>query len=295
MPAYPIVCILASVLLQGLSYGYMTQGMNATATLLCVALAFLACTLVYGTGSRLMGMRLPAGSRMLLLKLNLASAVVFISFFVAITLIPASIASLLEAAAGPFWISLWLLRTGRLELSTLLVSLAIMVLGLIAMLMQVAMPGVAEISGIVLALLAAAGAALIAGYSAEAAARGLGASLILAHRFYLTWLAAFLMVWLSPHEAGITLLDGKLWLLMIGGVVAPMFLMQKGMQTCSPMITMLCLSVIPLFSYASEVFFGAAADWQVMSLLAAGVLLAVGKIVIEQQAGRRAAELQLQN
>ncbi|AWP35293.1 hypothetical protein [Pantoea vagans] len=74
----------------------------------------------------------------------------------------------------------------------------------------------------------------------------------------------------------------SLWLVLVG-VVLPMYFMQKGMQKSSPLITMMCLSMLPLITYIFEVTFGSRVNFYLLGVLLIGVGASFFQIWIDKR------------
>ncbi|TCK38173.1 threonine/homoserine efflux transporter RhtA [Paraburkholderia sp. BL8N3] len=267
--------IVFSVFCQSVSYGYITRSMDSWAVLRFVFLSFLVTSIIYTTVSIRRARRVSINDLGYLILLNVATAMAFVCFYVAIAFVPGSIASLIEAAVGPLWVLIVgrLIFKARLRLQEASVAAAVTVCALLAAKTSNHLESHAELLGLCLAALAGGGAALVALFSRKAASKGLAAEVILAHRFHLTYLiAAGLLTWHGQWLFEPVLnVNGVLVVLI--GVIIPMYFLQLGMQSAEPVVTMLCLSLVPVITYAFELAFGDSFRWDTFAFIANGVFI----------------------
>lgn len=265
--------IILSVLLQSYAYGFMTRNMGTSAILFFVMMAFIACSVVYFILMRIRKLTVKKEHIPCLIGLNISTALAFVAFYVSISLIPASISALVEAAAGPIWIVMLslLIYKKSVSWSAIMTSLLILICGVVALRLQNgSVIDFNTVSGILLAIAAALGAALVAWNSEKAESAGIKPVVVLAWRFHLTWLISLILLMTFPSEK-IAFSDAirSLGLVLIG-VVLPMYFMQLGMQRSSPLVTMMCLSMLPLITYMFEMLFGGEFTLQLLSVLIIG-------------------------
>lgn len=266
--------IVLSMLMQSFSYGFMTKNMGPNAILIFVSVAFMTCSAVYFMISKFKKIKVSRAQIPCLIKLNVSTALAFVSFYISITLIPASIATLLEAAAGPLWVIIIgaVFCKKRVVLTSVITSMLVMFCGIVAVcIISEEKLSFQAIMGISLAIAAALGAALVAWNSDSAESLSLSPTIVLAWRFHLTWILSLIIYALIPVEK-ITNGDifNSLWLMLVG-VVLPMYFMQTGMQKSSPLITMMCLSMLPLITYIFEVTFGSNVNFYLLGILLIGI------------------------
>lgn len=278
--------IVLSVLMQSLAYGFMTKNMSSDSILIFVTVAFLTCSAVYFLISKLRGIKLSRPQVPCIIRLNVSTALAFVSFYISITLIPASIATLLEAAAGPLWIIIIGVTFSRKKvfLTSIITSMLVMLCGVVSVcIISEKIISFQVIMGIFLAIAAALGAALVAWNSEKAELLSLSPIIVLAWRFHLTWFLSLVIYAFIPVEK-ITSGDifNSLWLVLVG-VVLPMYFMQKGMQKSSPLITMMCLSMLPLITYIFEITFGSRVNFYLLGVLLIGVGASFFQIWMEQR------------
>ncbi len=147
-------------------------------------------------------------------------------------------------------------------------------------------------AGLSLSILAGGGAAFIAIFSQKTEKYRLKTETVLAHRFHFTWLiAAVLLTWHGKWNAEPAHIAGIV-LVAVAGVVVPMYFLQLGMQRCQPIVTMLCLSIVPVVTYGFELGFGETFQWDTFILLLMGVSFSCCYLVYQRN-GANPAETRL--
>ncbi|WP_428944703.1 EamA family transporter [Pantoea sp. FN060301] len=266
--------IVLSVLMQSFAYGFITKRMGSDSILIFVMVAFITCSLFYFLLSRLRKITPSKAQIPCLISLNISTALAFLSFYISITLIPASVATLLEAAAGPLWVIIIGAAFARkkVHLTSVVTSLVVMTCGIVSVcIISEENFSFQTGAGIFLAVAAALGAALVAWSSKSAESLDISPIIVLAWRFHLTWILSFIIYLVTPAEK-VTSGDvlNSLWLVFIG-VVMPMYFMQIGMQKSSPLVTMMCLSMLPLITYIFEVSLGSNVNVYLLMAFSVGI------------------------
>jgi hypothetical protein len=267
--------------MQSVAYAYITRNMAEWATLQFVFFAFLSCSLFYGLLSGRRSIELGRTQVKYLLLLNVWTALAFVSFYWAIAFVPGSIVSLMEAAVGPLWIIGLSLRSETIQpdKARIGVAAAVTLLAFLAAYSSGNLESVQHVYGMILAVVAGCGAALVAKYSRQSSSVRIAPAVVLAHRFHLTYLVAagllcFNMTWsVNSATLWITVLLGFI------GVVLPLYLLQIGMSRCEPIVTMFSLTLIPLITYCFEIRFGLTVDWRTLGLIACGVCLSCAYLI----------------
>ncbi|WP_424947613.1 EamA family transporter [Candidatus Spongiihabitans sp.] len=95
--------IIVSVTMQSLTFGYVSSRYSYSESLQFTFMAFVLCSVFYYLRTTANNMKATDNEVKSLLFLNVYTAMAFVGFFIAISLIPASIAGLVEAASGPLW------------------------------------------------------------------------------------------------------------------------------------------------------------------------------------------------
>ncbi len=270
--ADPRLLVLGAVALQAAVQGLMTGEISTGGSLLFDTVAFGLCTAIFvivrrATGSRRLG---PAECR-LMVRMNVLSAITFVGFYASLTLIPASTTNALETAVGPIVVA----HSTRRSRSTAAL------LGALALALAIHSwdsSGWAAVSGALLAVVAGWGMARIAVLSRRLGDLGVGAITVTAHRFHATYLLAGAL-WLSTgaDTTGVAVLAGYGLL----AVVAPLFLLQVGLQRADPLAATMVVVAAPSITYAVQVAAGAPFDLVTFALT-------VGVIALCGHAARRA-------
>ena len=284
--------IIASVVMQAFSYGYVSRTMDRPSNLLFVILAFLSCTVFYFLLARKQKQNIKKKDIAPLALLNIGTAVAFVAFYASISLTQASVASLVEAAVGPLWIVIFSrsLRNGSGQWRELAVATIVLACAVFSATTTMQTYTIADGLGLALALMAGGGAALVAIWSRKADALGISPQLILAHRFHGTYLVALALL---MFHGGVNIDASHLardFLIACFGVVGPMYLLQLGMQRCEPIATMLCLSVVPLATYGFELALGGAFHWSTLLFLSLGVTCSSTYLIFKGSFERRNAK-----
>jgi drug/metabolite transporter (DMT)-like permease len=273
------VSMIFAVICQSLTYGFLS-GASSNDILLLVSFGFFLSAMVYQLIAIFQGQPLTKNARPVLLVLNISTALAFLSFYVALYFIPASLASLIEAAAGPLLMILLIYlknikSSARPSGLALWLNVGILLCGYLALsLERHGLWTATEWVGIACACLAALGACLIAIQSKTTAAMGLSAVSVLSWRLHLTWLLALsLYFWQGGSLTLAALLNMKTLALALVGIVFPMYLLQRSMQNLPPLFSMIALSFIPLFSYLVEFYLGKASHIGVFFLLLLSLVL----------------------
>ncbi|MFJ9517969.1 hypothetical protein ACIRPK_06835 [Kitasatospora sp. NPDC101801] len=268
----PIVLIAVSVLLQAGAEGFLSGRLDPAASLLFSFLAFLTTAVAFGLTSLLRGRRRGAlrdpEVRRLLYGMNLASALTFLGYFLALAWVPAALAASLMAGVGPLAVAVlgavrrtggpvpadgpgragWL-RAGALLALSLVIATCTGSGDLGA-------SGPELLGGAALAVLSGFGAAVLATISRKLGGLGVDPVVVTAHRFHLTYLLAGALLLLHGGPTGHGLSLGAAATTALAGVAVPLYLLQIGAQRCAPVITMLLLTTHPGLTYLAQVLFG---------------------------------------
>ncbi|WP_309082327.1 DMT family transporter [Zhihengliuella sp.] len=226
--------------------------------------------------------------------LNLATLMTFGAFYLALAWIPASLAAGVEAAFAPLatlLLALW--RKKRAPWSVWLLALSVFACSIAfgATQAQSSPAGNQYVVGVLLALVAGAGMAILAILSRSLGERGVDASSILAVRYHLAYIVAF---GLAARDYGFegdiaVLLHDLSWIVPLGlaAVALPLFLIQSGMMRTDPTLTAILMASVPAISFLTETtWFGwshGIASWTLLALL---VLLVCVYGVVDQRRSR---------
>lgn len=265
----PVLCIVASVLLQATVYGMVSGRLSAADSLALSCAGFGAAALVFNMVLLLRrrvdrGPDRPArppwraGS---LILVNVLTAVTFLGFYVALSWVPSALATGVETAVGPLVMAfLGLTRLGarsgpRAWAAALLLALT----GLAVALSfgdSVDLGRGRTLAGLGLVLLAGVGAALLALVSARLGRQGIDAVRVTAHRFHLTYVCgALLLLGTAADGQRPTWQAPELIATGVLAVTVPLFLLQTGLQRTDPMVSMVLLTCLPGATYLAEASF----------------------------------------
>lgn len=274
-----IIFIVLSVIFQSLSYSVLSGGSNEF-ILFFVAQGFSLTSIFYIVLGKFKGATLKKSHIFDLIKLNISTAIAFLCFYLSLYFIPASISSLIEAASGPLWgvVVGFVLSTHKVSVKSFFMMLVLFLCSLFILLIEKSwVLSFKDLLGISLSVIAALGATLIAFGSKKSISNELPAMTILGYRFHLTWIAA-LFLFLFTSETPLALFKIEHVVLTLVGIILPMYFLQIGMQRAHPLITMICLSFVPVFTYGFEFLLGKDFNFVVFFLLLFSVVLAVMQI-----------------
>ncbi|WP_258087335.1 EamA family transporter [Xenorhabdus bovienii] len=272
--------ILSSIICQSLTYGILS-GNSGGNILLFVSQGFFLTSAFYLLMALLKNKAVRMCHVIILIKLNISTAIAFLCFYLSIYFIPASISSLIEAAAGPLWgvIIGYLFFTRDISIKPLLLTFVIFISSMVVLFIENSgkfflNDGI----GIMLSLAAALGATLIAFSSKNSEEIGLSAVTILGYRFHFTWVLSLIIYQQVSGEVLLTSFKWEYFALAFVGITLPMYFLQIGMQRVDPLVTMVCFSFVPVITYLFESLFGKELNFVVLGLLLLSVILAVIQI-----------------
>ncbi|MEV0638553.1 hypothetical protein AB0I77_27140 [Streptomyces sp. NPDC050619] len=266
----PIALIAFSVLMQAAAEAFLSGRISSGDSLRFSLLAFLGCTLLFTAVGRVGRVgrtknRRPArpspgpGAWRLFAELNVASAVTFLGLYVALVWVPAALAASLMAGIGPLAASTLARLSGEARPAAYWAR-SVGLFGASLVCAAAVQPAVLDTSswqsgpaasaaGAVLALLAGIGAAVLARLSRRLGERGIAPSVVMTHRFHLTYTVAALA--LTSHQLAEPPRLG--WavtaLVAFGGVVIPLYALQIGAQRTAAPVTMALLAAQPGLAY----------------------------------------------
>jgi hypothetical protein len=289
----PWLALLAGIALQAVITALLGLSLNAADSLLLLAVAAVACTLlgaVVARGNRTASIGGAPSMRALVL-LNLWTAVSFVAFFLGVAIYSAAVVFTLEATFAPLAVTAWSAlrahrgdsgaRPGTVQWSASWV-LAALGTSLVVVLLAHSDP-----VGM-LSLLAAAVLGVIAGVAAggvvivsrELGGNGVGVWQVMAHRFYATAiLAATALFTLVPSGllAPPAMHFGMAGAAAFASMVVPLFLMQFAMQRLAPVSVTAALATMPAITIAVELASGRAVSSGVLLL---GLLIVPGSVAL---------------
>ncbi|MFK8905695.1 hypothetical protein [Streptomyces sp. YS-3] len=257
--------IAFSVLMQAAAEAFLSGRISSGDSLRFSLLAFLGCTLLFLTAGRTSRTRgrgsaeISSGVWRSFAVLNVASAVTFLGLYVALVWVPAAFAASLMAGIGPLAAS----TLARLSGETRPAASWVRSVGLfVASVLTAAavQPSLLDTSswqsgpatsavGACLALLAGIGATVLARLSRRLGKRGIAPSVVMAHRFHLTYVLAALALTSDQLTEPPRLEWGVTALVAFGGVVIPLYALQIGAQRTAAPVTMALLATQPGLAY----------------------------------------------
>ncbi|WP_257282358.1 MULTISPECIES: EamA family transporter [unclassified Endozoicomonas] len=258
---HPVLFILMSVSIQAFSFAYVSKEFEPGEIIQYSLISFLLCGLVFSMVLYKKGnLCLEAKEIHELFRLNIATSFAFLGFYLSLIFIPPSISSLIEASSSPLWaVFFTYIYIKKLENNIPLLVL-IFLFGLVTLSFSIESFNIKIFTGLTLSILAGAGAAYIATISNQGSMNDLSREKILAYRFYGSAIcSAFLLYTTGGWNFDVYFLL-KASVLSLLGFLLPMLLLQIGMEKTKPVITILCLSLIPLLSYISEMLLGSNFD-----------------------------------
>lgn len=193
--------------------------------------------------------------------LNLATAITFGAFYLALIWIPASLAAGAEAAAAPLAALVIAsfknrLPQVRLWLISITIFLFSMGFGWSQHMAGASVPGFGTIIGMLLGVIAGIGLAVLATISRSLSEEGVSAYSILAVRYHVTYILAFVCAAASWREYPSIAHAGSLlmWFVPLGlaAVALPLVLIQSGMMRTSATITSVVMASVPGISFITE-------------------------------------------
>ncbi len=283
------LAIVAAVALQAtgkVAYGTLLASFPAP---LFVFISFTLTAIFFLSTSRKSAGRAAWGT---LLFLNVATAVTFLSLFVALKLIQPAIVGAIEISIGPIAaIVIGILFNRNIpSLRSLLVCCAL-AMGC-AILASSALSGfgfqsseTAVVLGLLASVTAGIGAVVITIASKSLLSQGWRFSAVLAHRFYLIVPVSLALV----HVTGASSVEWSIQLaytvifVSIIGVLAPLFLLQVGISRCDPYTVMVTLAVLPILTFAIE---GVSSKYQWSAATAVGLAVITGAVLWDASRSR---------
>ncbi|MDT5277217.1 MAG: hypothetical protein QOG95_4149 [Mycobacterium sp.] len=280
-PLVAWLALIAGIGLQAVVTALLGLSFTAADSLLMLALAAAVCTLIGAVAAR--------GNRCTLLEhkqgvralvwLNVWTAISFVAFFLGVGIHSAAVVFTLEASFAPLVVTAWAVvrvhrgddqaRPGPAQ-GWAASLLAVLGTSLVVVMAQ-------SDSGGMISFLAAALLGVIAGVAAGGVvivSRGLGGAgvgvvQVMAHRFYATVIfAAIVLLTLVPYGllAPPVLNIGVIGAAALTCLVAPLFLLQYGMQRLTPLSVTAALATMPAITIAIELASGRPVSWIILFL-----------------------------
>lgn len=291
-----IALIAFSVLMQAAAEAFLSGRISSGDSLRFSLLAFLGCTLLFLAVNRVSGIKNRStrqsttglgGAWRQFAALNVASAVTFLGLYVALVWVPAALAASLMAGVGPVAASILARLSGEVRpVADWLRSVGLLVASLVTA--AAVQPSLLDTSswqsgpaasavGAGLALLAGIGATVLARLSRRLGERGVAPSVVMAHRFHLTYVVAALALVNGQFVEQPHLGWGVTALVAFAGVVIPLYALQVGAQRTAATVTMALLAAQPGLAYLVQGALGY--PLTVQGTVAVGLLLLAASAV----------------
>lgn len=220
----------------------------------------------------------------LLVMLNLATALTFLCFFYALRIIEPAIVGAVEIGIGPVIAVLVALAVvgEKPTVARLCVCTMILIGCLVLARAAISGAGLEGVGGSAwMGLLASAaagvGAVFITIFSKSLMKKNWSFGAILAHRFYVIVPLALLFWTGSPQPEVPITWSSHLVMIVLGvtvvGVLAPLYLLQLGIEKCDPYTVMVTMAALPVITYVLEGF-SPAYVWSVETLVGLAIITA---------------------
>ncbi|MCL1694552.1 DMT family transporter [Lysinibacillus sp. BPa_S21] len=278
-----LVALVLSALLTAMSQVFYAKQVQEVPTFLFTGISFFMTAIYFSFFARKHKQaNMWRGNIHYVVKLNVASVLAFMGFYFALKYVESAIVSALEMGIGPLFVlvlavfakesipkSQWVIATGTFIACTILIFAVVS--GKSAIQMEINLQ-------VVLALIASVGcgigAVLCTIYSKRLSEAGWTTSMILANRYY----GIILLSFFATFDIFFKYFQGNIsWIIAVTamGVMLPMYLLQIGIQYCSPLIVMMSLCFVPIFAFFFQLF-DARLSWSPVSLIGISLLFILG-------------------
>lgn len=293
----PLAFVVAGMLFQAGSYGFMSDRFGAGHHVLFSAVAFALATVVFVLIDLHRRRRVPGHERRTesligpMVLVNVLTAVTFLGFFVSLAFIPAALAAALEVAVGPLAVAAirWFRQRTRVAPVSVIVGVGLLVGCLVIAVRLDATSGNTAggvsltgwgLVGVVLAVVAGIATAALAVCFRELGRRKVSPVTVTAHRFHLTYVVAIAILAIRPPDPNEVIASMPVTVVLaLAAVVIPLFLLQVGLQRADSMSAMAVLTTLPGVTYVAQVAFGAAFDPLAFGLICAQIAVATGYLL----------------
>ena len=257
-----IYALLGSAVLTSISQVFYAHHVQSVHPFLFTGISFLITALYFQLFAATQKMTVHwATDKKPLFKLNIASALTFLSFYFALKYVEPAIVSALEMGVAPlFLVVLLLLQRQKISKRKWLISIG--TLAACLLLIWAVFSGASGIGmmlsfelllGIFASIVAGIGAVFCSEYSKELSNRGWSSSMILAKRYIAIIIISIGFTYdiIIPY-----FMDNIVWILLVtvGGVLLPNYLLQKGIQYTNTFLVMMSLSFIPVLTFFFQLF-----------------------------------------
>lgn len=280
-----LLLILLSVGMQATVQGFMTERTSPSDSLVFSIMAFATTAGIFGVVHRVRSGRTtpaPRETRVAMAWMNLATAITFLSYYLSISIIPASTTSSIEAALGPavlILIALVVFRRrewkGRVDLWSISIMMAfgLLLAGRTWQLSDRSTGSAAAMIGLVLAVAAGSGMAVVVLLSKSFGKTNTSPVWVTAHRFHLTYVLAALAWLVSEPQVPDASELVTLFVFGVFAVVIPLFLLQVGFQRADSLPAITLVALLPAMTWLAQLAAGQSAD-AISLLLIVGVVSA---------------------
>ncbi|QQP14118.1 DMT family transporter [Lysinibacillus agricola] len=281
--AIGVLSLILSAILTSVSQVYYANRVQAVHPFLFTGISFFITTLYFQFFSikQQSSMKWNKAATPILLKLNSASVLAFMGFYFALKYIEPAIVSSLEMGLGPLFVILLAIKQKH-HINVAKVSIAIGTLVACLILIYAIFAGKSalitwskfSLLGILASIICGLGAVLCTLYSKQLSELGWTSSMILSKRFY----GIILLSLIATYDVILDYLIGNIgWILLMTllGVLVPMYLLQKGIQYCTPFFVMMSLCFIPVFTFFFQLF-DTRLQWSNITFLGVVLLLLLG-------------------
>lgn len=278
-----VLALLLSALLMAISHVFYANRVQAVHPFLFTGISFFITSLYF----YLFTIKRPnqpkwSSAWKPLVKLNIASVLTFMSFYFALKYIEPAIVSSLEIGGAPLFILLLMLlkkkpipsRNWAISLGTLIACLLLIVAAITGASGVDSQSTISTIFAIVLSIVCGIGAVFCSEYSKQLNELGWTSSMILSKRY----IGIIIISFLFTYELIIPYFMGNIgWILLITifGVLAPNYLLQKGIQYTNTFLVMMSLSFIPIFTLCFQLF-DPRIDFSITTLIGVAILFICG-------------------
>lgn len=280
-----LLALILSALLTAMSQVFYAKQVQEVPAFLFTGISFFLTTCYFAFFARIHKKSYKwQGTIGYVLKLNGASVLAFMCFYFALKYVESAIVSALEMGIGPLFVlvlaviakesiprSQWLIAIGTLiACSVLIVSV---LSGSSAVKLDITMP---VIIALIASISCGVGAVLCTVYSKKLNEAGWTTSMILANRYY----GIILLSFLATYDEFLKYFSGNIgWILSVTatGVMLPMYLLQIGIRNCSPLMVMMSLCFVPIFTFFFQLF-DSRLTWSPISLIGIILLFIAGII-----------------
>jgi drug/metabolite transporter (DMT)-like permease len=297
-----IAIVSVATLWQAIGTVIVSVSITPQTSLLVTFVAFLAAAIIslalLGRKGRLSTLASKLRSRRALaylVAMNVVTALVFVSFYTAITLISPTAASVLDAGMGPAVVVIAMFSRNRRpgRVGAIVVPLVILGLSLAIALVDIAgrAGSFATVVGLCLASLTGICGASIVLLSRKLASLGFDASEVNATRFHLAWVVSGVGAMFMVGDVGSFSRDAwfLLTILAIACVALPLMFLQFGISKAPALSSALILSTLPALVFITQTVAYGQANAVVAILMAVLMVTSIASTMFQKSAADHSA------